>query len=131
MIEILFRGKRVDNGELVDGDLIQNPDGTKYIGTFDAGNRFSDYIGFFVHPETVEIKAPSGEWRKIEELWGTEEKLRETIRVQAGLYNQESSKLKARIEKLGTALRFFSILNPEYYKDIAGGIKKAKELLNG
>lgn len=34
--EILFRGKRIDNGEWVEGDLIQSPDGRKGISTLDS-----------------------------------------------------------------------------------------------
>ena len=35
MREILFRAKRLDNGEWVQGDLVQAPDGRKAISTED------------------------------------------------------------------------------------------------
>jgi len=43
--EILFRGKRIDNGEWVYGDLMQKPSGQKYIHTSPCWNE--------VIPETV------------------------------------------------------------------------------
>lgn len=62
--EILFRGRRVDNGEWVEGDLFNNYDGRKFIGELIVndyvGNAHDDYelgIGFYeVDPETV------GQW---------------------------------------------------------------------
>ena len=45
MREILFRGKRLDNGEWAEGDLIQAPDGRAAISTEE------DLLG--VDPETV------------------------------------------------------------------------------
>lgn len=51
MREILFRGKRVDNGELVYGDLIQLHDGRKYI----IDNKFGACIddkGNFINTES-------------------------------------------------------------------------------
>lgn len=50
MREILFRGKRIDNGEWVEGDLIQLHDGRKYI----VNNRFGACIddkGNFINTE--------------------------------------------------------------------------------
>lgn len=35
MREILFRGKRIDNGEWTEGDLIHSPDGKVAISTYD------------------------------------------------------------------------------------------------
>lgn len=50
MREILFRGKRVDNGEWVEGELLHKTDGKPYIFTED------DFAGNEVLPETV------GQW---------------------------------------------------------------------
>ena len=50
MREILFRGKRVDNGEWVEGDLIQLHDGRKFI----VNNKFGaclDNKGNFINTE--------------------------------------------------------------------------------
>lgn len=58
MREILFRGKRVDNGEWVEGDLIQDRDlGQMMIEYFDyytdENGRQRDYCQYDVVPETV------------------------------------------------------------------------------
>ena len=45
--EILFKGKRVDNGEWVEGDLIRYNDGTIYI------RQFQLYLLIQINPETV------------------------------------------------------------------------------
>ena len=56
--EILFRGKRKDNGEWVEGDLLQNRNlGTYYIGGFEnysneKGLRRESFV-YEVDPETV------------------------------------------------------------------------------
>lgn len=58
MREILFRGKRVDNGEWVHGDLLQDRDlGQMMIEYFDyytdENGRQRDYFQYDVIPETV------------------------------------------------------------------------------
>lgn len=50
MRQYLFRGKRVDNGEWVEGELLHKTDGKPYIFTED------DFAGNEVLPETV------GQW---------------------------------------------------------------------
>ena len=49
-MQYLFRGKRVDNGEWVEGDLVQWPDGDREIV---AHNGTSNAIKYRVIPETV------------------------------------------------------------------------------
>lgn len=56
--EILFRGKRLDNDEWVEGDLFQDRDlGTAYIQGYDyycdGGGLQREPFGFEVDPETV------------------------------------------------------------------------------
>jgi len=63
MREILFRGKRLDNGEWVIGHLITDDrDGRKFIVSgigyqceedIDSANRYIECFGFGVDPETV------------------------------------------------------------------------------
>ena len=58
MREYLFRGKRLDNGEWVEGDLSQDRDlGTAYIQGYDyycdGGGLQREPFGFEVDPETV------------------------------------------------------------------------------
>ena len=53
--EILFRGKRVDNGKLIDGYLVVNKDGTCWIKDTDyqVNNDKNDLIPHEVIPETI------------------------------------------------------------------------------
>lgn len=47
---IKFRGKRIDNGEWVEGDLLHFPEGEIHVIPFDAVDFEDEY---HVHPETV------------------------------------------------------------------------------
>ncbi len=46
-------------------------------------------------------------------------------KIAAELWQAENLK---RIAELEAGLKFFTLLNEDHYKDIAGGIKKAKEI---
>lgn len=71
--EILFRGRRVDNGDWVEGDLFNNYDERIFVGELIVndytGNAHDDYelgVGFYeVDPETV------GQWTGLVDKYGT------------------------------------------------------------
>ena len=48
--EILFRGKRIDNGEWIYGDLFRDKDGNTYIQYWTENKEYRSYE---VDPETV------------------------------------------------------------------------------
>ena len=50
MREILFRGKRMDNGKFVEGDLSRFPNGTVRINPHEYGQ---PWLGYEVNPESI------------------------------------------------------------------------------
>ena len=52
MREILFRGKRIDNGEWVEGSLLAWPDGSAEI-CYDNPENDDEFLKSIVYPETV------------------------------------------------------------------------------
>lgn len=52
MREILFRGKRIDNGEWVEGSLLAWPDGSTEI-CYDNPENDDEFLKSIVYPETV------------------------------------------------------------------------------
>ena len=61
---IEFKGKRIDNSEIVIGDLITSYTGKKFIKIAEQDG----WYDYEVNASSIELKTESGEWKSVNDI---------------------------------------------------------------
>lgn len=129
MREILFRGKRIDNGEWVEGSLLAWPDGSAEI-CYDNPENDDEFLKSIVYPETV------GQYTGLTDKNGKKifegdivrtYRNEETFYLMTVAWNEDSASFVLAPQK---RFRYYeSLMNSHIYLEVIGTIHDNTEFL--